>query len=327
MRGPIAIGVILCGGACGCRGTPANGNAPIDASRPNAVTPGSSANIQRSVPPPTPNAEITACRAIAVDGDVRVEADSAAALDGGEKRLARLAQVANGAWLSLGPSARVVLKDPHTGRETTFLGPARARGCINGQGEAWVGAGRFQGELGGGEAPLAEEWVVTPLGVFRYVSAKVDIDVTPDRTTASVAGGTFFFWPADDAKVEVRTERQEAGAVDSTDSPWQRMSDGIARILPPATSSPQVAARHAVDSCSLRATRAEQLARLLLVRDASPPPTGETIAEQVRARRLAHASCGVARLRLELLPASVAREPLTKVLGEAEEAWSRLPLR
>lgn len=325
MRASLVLAVALCGAQCACRGTQSRPIAEVDASRSSAAP--SKATADAHGPSREPSKEIVPCRAIAVDGDVRVETDDDAGLDGGERRLSTQDRIADGEWLTLAPAARVVLKDPHSLRETAFVGPGRARGCVNGQGESWLRAGRFEGALGGAEAPLAEQWVVTPFGVFRYVSAKIDVDVTSNGATAWIGGGTCFFWSADDARVEKPTEGRQAGATDAVDAPWQRVTSGVVHIVPSGSAAPGLAAEHAIDSCSVRATHAEQLARLLLTRDAGPAPTGETVAEQVRARRIAHASCGVARLRLELLPPTVAREPMAKMLDEADEAWSRLPLR
>lgn len=334
MRSSIAIAVILCGAASGCRGAPAGSSGGVDASRATALGSASSSNTHGPVPLRRPAGDSSTCRAIAVDGDVRRAPPAAlGASDGGQTRLASVDEVPDGAWLSLGTGARVVLKDAHSVRETTFLGPGWVRGCVNRQTESWLGAGRFEGSLGGAEAPSAEEWVVTPLGVFRYVSAKIDIDATSNGATASIAGGTCFFWNADDTRVETRVESADGGrggATDTTDAPWQRMGAGQVRILPGPGSFTASGAKRATDVCSVRAARAAELARALLVRDAGPAPTGETVAEQVRARRIAHASCSVARLRVELLPPNAGRDssdPFTQVLNQADDAWSRLPLR
>ncbi|HXX69080.1 MAG TPA: hypothetical protein VEK07_17970 [Polyangiaceae bacterium] len=334
MRGPITIAVILCGATSGCRGAPA-GSSGADASGKTALGTDAGSPTHRPSPlPRKPTDDGAACRAIAVDGDVgRGESVSLAALDGGGARLATLDPVPDGTWISLGSSARVVLKDAHGVRETTFLGPGRARGCVGRQGESWLAAGRFEGLMGGSEPPSAEQWVVTPLGVFRYVSAKIDIDVTPSATTASIAGGTCFLWNADDSHVEKKGERRDAGtmgAADTMDAPWERLSAGEVRILPVPGGSTGLGAKRATDTCLLRAARAEELARALLVRDAGQLPTGETIAEQVRARRLAHASCSMARLRVDILASTEGRgvtDSFTKALNEADNAWSRVPLR
>ena len=92
------------------------------------------------------------CRAIAVDGPVRVlkSVERAAergddgglerAADGGDAgtALALEGQIPSEAWLSLSPDARLVAKDPRTTRETTFLGPARVRACVDHREESWV---------------------------------------------------------------------------------------------------------------------------------------------------------------------------------------------
>ena len=322
MRGSVAIGLFLGSGLGACHGAPSQHSLAIDASTPSASASDTRSANRRLVAPRTPGG--AACRAIAVDGDVRVAA-SGSDSDGGETRLAAEDTVGDGAWLSLAKAARLVLKDPQSLRETMFLGPGRARGCVSRRNESWLGAGRFEGSLGGGEMPSAEEWVITPLGVLRYVSAKVDVDATPDATTAAIAGGTCFFWSADDTRAEVQPASPDGGAVDTNDPPWRRVAGGVVRIVPAALTPPLLTARSAIDRCSERASHAEQLARILLARDAGAIPSGQTVAEQVRARRIAHASCAVAAVRLDLLAPSSARDSLAGVLAQADQAWSSLP--
>lgn len=332
MRGSVATAVILsvvelaCFVVeCGCRGAPSTRPAGVDASGPLATSAGAGSTARGLAPSPRPKPANLSCRAIAVDGEVHLAADPHADA-GSEARLAAEDTVRDGAWLDLAEAARVVLEDPRNLRETTFLGPGVARGCVDRRSESWIGAGRFEGTRAGADTPQAEEWVVTPLGVFRYVSANVDVDVTPGRSTAAIASGTCFFWAADDARVEMQARVGDAGAVDPTDAPWRRTASGVVNLVAESQRAALSAARAAIGQCSARASRAEQLARVLLARDASPPPTGETFAEQVRARRIAHASCAVARVRLDLAAPSRDADALAKILSEAERRWSHLPL-
>jgi hypothetical protein len=267
------------------------------------------------------------CRTIAVDGDVRRDegvADAPGSPASGT--ITPLQTLPDSDWLLLRPTARVVVKDPRTSRETTFFGPAHVRACVDRREESWVAAGRFQSSEGAGETPGAEEWVVTPNGVVRYVAAKLNVDVSAKGTTAALAQGTGFVWTAYDARLESDAAR-DAGPTDTSEEPWTRLSAGLFRMVPTSVGSPLAATRSAVDQCAARATRAGSLARALLDRRPDAATPGEGVAEQVRARRLARAACAVAWLRLATLPGSVNRSPLNEALAAADAAWSEVPVR
>ena len=125
------------------------------------------------------------------------------------------------AWVGLAKGARLVVKDPRTTRETSFRGisgPARARACVGFAEESWVAAGRFESSVGAGEAPGAEEWIVTPFGVVRYAAAKVTVDVQPRDAEVKLDSGVAFAWtpvgiaPATDGGLEDGWLRLPAGS-------------------------------------------------------------------------------------------------------------------
>ena len=164
---PAALAAL--GGALACEpqkaGTPDAGpseSAPsaVESTAPKATAESPSAHAARWEEARNAALRIP-CRAIAVDGPVRVEGADAGAL-------ALQSEIPDQTWLSLGPDARLVAKDPRTTRETAFVGPARVRSCVAHREESWLAAGRFESAIGAGETPGAEEWVVTPLGVVRY---------------------------------------------------------------------------------------------------------------------------------------------------------------
>jgi hypothetical protein len=268
------------------------------------------------------------CRAIAVDGDVRLGA-SVADSPGTPlaETLTALEAVPDGDWVLSGPTARVVIKDPRTARETTFFGPAHVRACVDHREESWVAEGRFQSSEGAGETPGAEEWIVTPNGVVRYVAAKLNVDVSAKGTTAALAAGTGFVWTAHDARLE-GDARRDGGPTDTSEEPWTRLSTGLFRMVPTTGGgSPLAGAQSAVDQCSARATRAGALARALLDRAPDAATPGQGAAEQVRARRIARATCAVAWLRLATLPGTVNRSLMSEQLAAADAAWSEVPVR
>ncbi len=246
------------------------------------------------------------CRVIALEGKVARETDFDAGLLAAEQALPR-------GWLVLGDGTRLVAKDPRTTRETTFLGPGRARDCVGGAEEAWVGQGSFESTAGAGEAPGAEEWVVTPNAVVRYASAKLRVGVRAASTTVTMVAGVAFIWP-------VAPARGDAGLLDEG---WQRLGAGE------TTAAPREGLGQAVDRCVDLAGRARNLtAALFSTGDGAP--SGATVTDQVTTRRLARAACALAELRAESFkPAGTPPGDgggWASRLAAADAAWRSLPV-
>jgi hypothetical protein len=289
-----------------------------------ATTPGSPQDDARRI--------VLPCRAIAVDGDVRAESEA-------RPLLVAQAPIAAAGWLTLGPGARLVAKDPRSSRETTFRGPARVRACVGGAEESWVAAGTFESTVGAGESPGAEEWVVTPLGVVRFGAARLAVQVSSrrwprDGVRLALNDGTAFVWMARDA-----SERSVDGGVAPApdEEGWVRVAAGsvvtlVARAALVALAStggrtPLDAARSAVETCTSIGTSARDLASALLGGDAA---VGPTAVRQVTTRRLARAACAVAALRLDRVPsgdapAAAAKATLAASLHAAFDLWRGLP--
>src|SRR6516225_7041636 len=68
------------------------------------------------------------------------------------------------------------------------------RACVTHREESWLTAGRFESAIGAGETPGAEEWVVTPFGVVRYMAAKVAVEVRARDASVAVGSGPVFLW-------------------------------------------------------------------------------------------------------------------------------------
>jgi hypothetical protein len=255
------------------------------------------------------------CRAIAADGVVRVESQGATGVDGGLFRVAHNDDIPDGLWLSLGQDARLVAKDPRTTRETTFVGPARVRPCVLHREESWIAAGGFESEIGAGETPGAEEWVVTPQTVVRYLAAKLRVDVLAADTTVSVGSGDAFVWQPDDVHDRTPVRGRDAGAPSTQvdDEGWYRVTAGAVKR---ASSGPQpaaVAARAAVERCGAMTKRSQDLAAQLL--SGSVNADGGAAKEQLTERRLARAACAVAAMRVGALDSSASREALAATLN------------
>jgi hypothetical protein len=312
-----AIAAVLAGAALdvAChrapRETPAT--APADAAPSASAAPA----------PPHVTAPALPCRVVTLEGDVRpVHGDQ---FDGGTvgAPLMLQATVPDDTWLLAGARARLVAKDPRTTRETTFLGAARFRACVGRREESWLGSGRFESSVGAGESPGAEEWVITPFAVVRYAAAKLQLEGSERAMTLSIEGGQAFVWAADDAHAERRDRTKDAGAEDVSDRPWMRVSDGTMQVF----SVSATAARSAVDACAERARGAEALTRDVMAgADAAPGEARERVTGQVRARRLARATCALAGLRVELARDTEARGALEDALRDANARWAAVPL-
>jgi hypothetical protein len=264
------------------------------------------------------------CRAIAVDGSVREEAtgDAGAAL-------AQQGELPTGVWLSLAPDARLVAKDPRTTRETAFVGPARVQPCVAHREESWVAGGHFDSAIGAGETPGAEEWVVTPFGVVRYMSAKLAVIVRAKDAAVSVGSGTAFLWLDAGVRAGAGGHAGAGAGADSGAGPaidddgWLRMAEGTVTLSAGAARAPAEAAHATVDQCAALAGRSKDLAAALLAGSAAAD--GSTAKEQMRTRRLARAACAVAALRVDTLPPSALRGEMSARLEGASAAWAPAP--
>jgi hypothetical protein len=257
---------------------------------------------------PTPAPPKLACRAIAADGDVRVEVPGADAGTGAPVLLQGL--VPTNAWVELAKGARLVAKDPRTTRETTFRGPGRGRACVDYGEESWLTAGIFESSLGAGEGPGLEEWVVTPYGVVRYGAAKLVVEIKGQQAFVKVESGVAFTWSPGPPTPGTTIEEG-----------WVRQVPGAATLSAPRGEPPADGTKLAVDRCTTLATSARHLAEQVM---APGGADAGTITAQVTTRRLARAACAVASVRVGSALAAEAAT-LAQPLASANAAWSGLP--
>jgi hypothetical protein len=212
------------------------------------------------------------CRAMAVQGSPSI------ALDGGAVPLA-MNEVADG-WVTLPTSAdTLTVTLPRTGRELAFLGPAKLEPCV-GTDEAWLVRGRFQGSRGSGEAPGAEQWVVTPFGTVRYGAAILEVVVEETTLTASLKGGTATVLPE--------------GATS-----WELLDPKAPRVVKGAPAG-RAATAASADRCAKAAAASKVLEDALVAPDAAASPTFGPLAMRANdAHVLARAACAVAKLRAD----------------------------
>jgi hypothetical protein len=304
----------------------ASGPGPVTSASPSAVAEDPSARIARWEAARSGALRIP-CRAIAVDGSVHEEAagDAGAAL-------ALQGEIPTGVWLTLAKDARLVAKDPRTTRETTFVGPARVQACVAHREESWLSSGHFDSAIGAGETPGAEEWVVTPLGVVRYMAAKLAVIVRAKDAVVAVGSGVAFLWL--DGDVHASALRSSAGtdagggaSADAgagvDDDGWLRVADGEVTLTAAAGRTPTEAARATVDRCAALSGRSKELAAALLAGSAAAD--GRTAKEQMQTRLLARAACAVASLRVDTLPPSAPRGEMSSRLEGASAAWAPRP--
>lgn len=239
-------------------------------------------------------------------------------------------------WLEVAPAMRITAKDPRSARETGFEGPARVRICVEGDEESWIALSRavdagsalaaFTSVRGAGEAPGAEEWVVTPLGVVRYSAAAVKVVVQATRGTIELTSGTIDVWPADDVALEARRAGDAGARVDAgaprKEEGWQRFDGAVgATLVAKASTATSGAASAALERCRAAAAKARSLAVAVGAPDAA---LATLAAEHVIARKLARAACGIARVRASALEPDAASAALAKDAAAADAVWRKL---
>jgi len=324
MTGPggVALASLLALPFSACDRSPSPGSAgsagdAASAHEPEAFRPPPPASA--SHPSLRPRAATPPCMAATVVGSVNVAPLAGFAPEGGIALVVSTA-VPDDAWIDIGPSSRLTARDASSTRETTYTGPGRFRPCVAHEEEAWVERGRFESVGGAGERPGGEEWVETPLGAARYDVAKWTLVVTDHAVDVRVASGTGYFWPAEGVTTHFFAE---AGATPSlNDQGWVRINGAEGATM--TVSKPvltEEGARAGLDRCVSAAGDAKTLAASLAEADAN---LGDLAPRHVVARRLAHAACGVAYLRIESLPPSTARDGDLERVRAADADWKVL---
>jgi hypothetical protein len=245
-------------------------------------------------------------------------------------------------WLELTAGVTTTAKDPKTGREGNFVGPGRARACVDYELESWLapsptGDVVFTSVIGGGEAPGNEEWIMTPLGAVRYASARMEIRASSQRVQINVGVGTAYVWTE-----QREREKKEGGASSGSEGGaphpsaafdprandagieggWVRLDKGATVVVTPAApASPEAAAQAAVDRCAALAADARAIAREFGAPDAA---LGELAVRHVVARRVARAACGIARVRAESLAPSDKATALASAALAGDATWRGL---
>jgi hypothetical protein len=220
-------------------------------------------------------------------------------------------------WVELADGERFVTKHPRSTRETSFSGPARVRSCVGNGEESWLASGKFESVASSGERPGPEEWVVTPEGVVRYGSAKLEVVVSAagaadgGKTEIKVMAGYAYAWTGDQMGA-LKPPATPDPSMPHLDDAWTRI-DGprTLALSQKKADKPETAAQAAVDRCASTEKEAREMAAVVKAADASLHTSAP---QQVVARRVAQAACDVAALRIGLLAPSPARDLLTTTL-------------
>lgn len=246
--------------------------------------------------------------------------------DAGSSFLTRDMQIPEGDWIDIAAGSKVTAKSPRTLRETTFEGPGRVRPCVDHDEEAWIVGGTFDAISPGNESPGAEELVVTPFGVVRYVSATFTARVDKRAVAVKVNGGSTFVLVPPFASLK---DGSDAGAPDAGGGAWLREDPGFSGTLA-ATLADDKLPQASVDACKNAAAATKTIATELMAPDASITTLG---GQHTDSRRLSHGLCSIARLIIAKMPddkAGAAKTPtskssLTDALEAAEKDWRTLP--
>ena len=261
---------------------------------------------------PTPRARLP-CRGIGVEGRVTF---GTADLDAGRGTLGIGSEVPGDVWIDMAESSKLTTKDPRSGRELSFEGPAHVAPCRPPEDEAWLTTGSMASIPGTGEGPGSEEWVVTALGVVRYGASVLRVTAAdPEHAEVHVAAGSAWLWVA-----EGTVERGDAG-LPHAGGGWRRLDAGATLSLTARRSekiSREDDARDAANRCASAAKAARDLAGRIAAPDAA---LSDLAPRHVAARQGARATCAVARLRADALPAGGGRRALLSSLFGSDETW------
>ena len=310
------LAVIACHSSSSSRssGGPGGSASATPSAEPSSVPVASVAPSASGRPPPP------RCRAVSVSGTSTMTALSLP-LDAGAgagAMVAESADIPDDVWIDLQKGAKLTARHPHSTRETTFTGPGRVRSCVAHSEEAWVAQGTFESVPSSGERPGAEEWVITPLGVVRYASARVEIDVKPQRTEVKLTNGSAYVW-TDEHPSSITPPQASAAVATRVADGWTRLDGtGTISFTPKVPAKAEEAAKAAVDRCGEAAKASKNLAMAVAGPDAS---LAQVAPRHVMARHIARASCDVALLQVGLLPPGPARDGFAAQLKESETDW------
>ncbi len=301
-----------CLGACHGK-SGADGGALVSTT---AATSGATVTSALTAPHPTGSASpkgTSLCRAIAVSGPMHRVGSLTAAADAGALSSGELA---GDDWIDLGPNSKLSIKNGKTSREAIFEGSGSVRVCVGGEEEMWLPLGAFSSVSGSGEAPGAEQWIITPHGIVRYDAARVRVTAGVAWTDVTLDSGSAWVFPIDAAYRKDAASKdagREGVPVPKGEDGWVSAPPGQTLALFARRSTSQI-----VTDCEAAAKAAHELAVAIASNDAS---LAEAAPKHVRARQKAHAICSVAELTASRTLDLVERERMLTRAQAANALW------
>lgn len=250
-------------------------SAPVPSQPPIDATPSFATFVDASSRTPTPPSRSDLpCRVIEGAGTLRHDGDAGAPLPPG-------ATIAKGQAVTLGEGGVATVKDPESGRELRFEGPARFVPCARTD-EAWLLAGTLVVRPGSADVPLGELLVVVREGAVRVPSgAAVRVSSTPEKTVVVARSRRPDVWAA----------RRATLVWASPDGGADAGSETVGTLaLPKADATAEAAATECADKSKAQ----KALAAAMLERDAS---LSELSPKSIEASREERAACAVAEAR------------------------------
>lgn len=249
--------------------------APLPSQPPIDATPSFTTFVDASSRTPAPPSRSDLpCRVIEGAGTLKHDGDAGAPLPPG-------ATIAKGQAVVLGEGGVATVKDPESGRELRFEGPARFVPCARTD-EAWLLTGTLVVRPGSADVPLGELLVVVREGALRIPSgAAVRVSSTPEKTL-----------------VVTRSRRPEVWAARHATLVWASPDGGAdagpetvgTLTLPKADATAEAAATE----CAEKSKAQKALAAAMLEGDAS---LSELSPKSIAASREERAACAVAEAR------------------------------
>ena len=238
-----------------------------------------------------------ACRALAVTGEPRVDADpiSVGTLLDGEH------------WVALAAGSSVSLRHTLTSREFKLIGPARILPCRGGSEQLLVAHGQLSTSANLGVRPGAEVLIATPGGVVHYGDAALDVEFGPKGLRVRVKQGEAWLEPEERGKPRFKNP----------------LHSGVEARLAPSP----VDVHALVLACQVSAEAARESARQVLTggAGAAPDSLGARAASHMRDRGRARTACAIAAAAAGATADPAEKQSLSASVVHSDEVWQSVP--
>ncbi len=299
MRATLCLLAFSAGFIAGCNDPkpPVKKDAP-GAGGSSAPQPSAASSVPKA--PRSPHRPLPAaatCRVVKATGNARV--------DGGQTIRIGLGLTGN-SFIELEKGARVVVRHGVSTREVEFVGPARARPCVEGEENVLLSRGQVRSVTGPGARPGAQVLVAHPGGTVSYGNAQIDITVTGKSATVVANAGEAWLTAAEGSKLR-----------------------GPAHLTKGKTKATVViagTAQELLQACEQAAKASEEMAKAVL-KSPGPDagPLGTRAASHLKARQAARAACFSAGAAAGLVTDPAEQTRLSDALKSANTRWNSVP--